>query len=103
VSQYQGELAQALSLAFRFLENKGQIPVLREFIMLMIIEYLINNYTANKIRINWSEIVKLSINAPALADPLWLKALREISRLGAQTNIVTELQQRKPLLALRKE
>jgi hypothetical protein len=97
-----GELAQALSIIFSFMSDKGQIPALREFLILNIIQYLINAYTSAKISINWDKIVKLSINAPALTDPLWLRALREIARLGAQTNIITELAQRKPLVSLSK-
>jgi hypothetical protein len=84
------------------MSDKGQIPALREFLILNIIQYLINSYTSAKIKIDWDKIVKLSINAPSLVDPLWLRALREIARLGAQTNIVTELSQRKPLLSLSK-
>jgi hypothetical protein len=97
-----GELAQALTIIFSFMSDKGQIPALREFLILNIIQYLINAYTSAKININWDKIVRLSINAPALTDPLWLRALREIARLGAQTNIITELAQRKPLVSLSK-
>jgi hypothetical protein len=100
--QAYGELAQALTIIFGFLGDKGQIPALREFLLLNIIQYLINAYTSAKININWDKIVRLSINAPALTDPLWLRALREIARLGAQTNIITELAQRKPLVSLSK-
>ena len=97
-----GELAQALSIIFTFMSDKGQIPALREFLILNIIQYLINAYTSAKIKIDWDKIVRLSINAPSLVDPLWLRALREVARLGAQTNIITELAQRKPLLSLSK-
>jgi hypothetical protein len=100
--QAYGELAQALTIIFSFMSDKGQIPALREFLILNIIQYLINSYTSAKITIDWDKIVKLSINAPSLTDPLWLRALREIARLGAQTNIITELAQRKPLLSLSK-
>ena len=96
-SQSQGELSQALLVLLRYLEDKGQIPRLGDFIIIAMLEGLINNYTDIKIHIDWERLVKLSANAPAINQPLWLSALEKLSRLGAQTQIITELSQRKKL------
>jgi len=96
-SQSQGELSQALLVLLQYLNNKGQIPHLGDFIIISVIEALINNYTDVRVHIDWENIVKLSVNAPAVSTPLWLQALEKLSRLGAQTQIITELSQRKKL------
>jgi len=95
--QGQGELSQALLVLLQYLSDKGQIPHLGDFIIINVIEALINNYTDVRVRIDWENIVKLSVNAPAVSTPLWLQALEKLSRLGAQTQIITELSQRKKL------
>jgi hypothetical protein len=97
------ELSQALSTLLKYLERKGQLPQLSEFIILLMIQGLINNYTDIKLHVDWDKLVSLSVNSPMLRQPLWLLALEKLTRLGAQTNIVTELQQRKPLLTLKRE
>jgi hypothetical protein len=93
----QGELSQALLVLLQYLEGKGQIPRLGDFILISVIAGLINNYTGIRVMINWDKLVKLSVNAPAVSTPLWLGALEKLSRLGAQTQIITELSQRKKL------
>ena len=97
MSQSQGELSQALLVLLKYLEDKGQIPRLGDFIIISVIQGLINNYTGIKVKIDWEKLVKLSANAPAVSSPLWLSALEKLSRLGAQTQIITELSQRKKL------
>lgn len=93
-----GELSQALNILVKYLENKGQLPDLQSFVIIAIIEALINSYTNIKIHINWDKLVQLSVNSPlTLAPPLWLYALDKLSKIGAQTNIITELSQRKKL------
>jgi len=93
----QGELSQALETLLKYLADKGQIPTLGDFILINILAGLINNYTGIKVRIDWDKLVKLSSNAPAISNPLWMLALEKLSRLGAQTQIITELSQRKKL------
>jgi hypothetical protein len=51
-SQY-GELSQALNTLVKYLENKGQLPDLQNFIVIEILQTLINAYTDIKIYINW--------------------------------------------------
>jgi len=97
MSQSQGELSQALTVLLKYLEDKGQIPRLGDFILIALIEGLLNNYTDIKIRIDWERLVKLSANAPTLSSPLWLSALEKLSKLGAQTQVITEISQRKKL------
>jgi hypothetical protein len=92
-----GELSQALETLIKYLNNKGQLPDLQNFVIIAIIESIINSYTNIRIRINWDRLVQLSVNSPALASPLWLFALEKLSKLGAQTQIITELSQRKKL------
>jgi len=97
MSQY-GELSQALNTLIKYLEKKGQLPDLQNFIVINILETLINAYTDIKIYINWDKLVELSINAPRQAyPPLWLEALERLARISAQTQIITELSQRKKL------
>jgi len=93
----QGELSQALMVLLRYLEGKGQIPKLGDFILINVIQGLINNYTGIKVKIDWEKLVSLSANAPATTNPLWILALDKLSKLGAQTQIITELSQRKKL------
>jgi len=93
-----GELSQALNTLIKYLENKGQLPELQSFIVIAIIEALINGYTNIKVKINWDKLVQLSVNSPLTHyPPLWLYALDKLSKIGAQTNIITELSQRKKL------
>jgi hypothetical protein len=93
-----GELSQALNTLIKYLEKKGQLPDLQNFIVIAILESLINTYTNIKVHINWDRLVELSINSPLHYNPpLWLLALEKLSRLGAQTQIITELSQRKKL------
>lgn len=97
MSQY-GELSQALNTLIKYLENKGQLPDLQNFIVISILETLINAYTDIKITINWDKLITLSINAPRQASPpLWIEALDRLSKIGAQTQIITELSQKKKL------
>jgi antitoxin component HigA of HigAB toxin-antitoxin module len=96
-SQY-GELSQALNTLVKYLENKGQLPDLQNFIVIEILQTLINAYTDIKIYINWDKLVSLSINAPRQTyPPLWVDALEKLTKIGAQTQIITELSQRKKL------
>lgn len=92
-----GELSQALQTLIKYLEDKGQLPDLQNFIVINIILSLINSYTDIKISINWEKLVKYSVNAPPQAQTLWLMALEKLSKLGAQTQIITEVSQRKKL------
>jgi hypothetical protein len=93
-----GELSQALNTLIKYLENKGQLPDIQSFVIISIIEALINSYTNIKVRINWDKLVQLSVNSPLTqSPPLWLYALDKLSKIGAQTNIITELSQRKKL------
>jgi hypothetical protein len=97
MSQY-GELSQALNTLIKYLERKGQLPDLQNFVVIAILESLINTYTDIKITINWDKLVELSINAPRQAyPPLWIEALERLTKIGAQTQIITELSQRKKL------
>jgi hypothetical protein len=98
MSTSTGELSQALNTLIKYLERKGQLPELQTFIIIAIIESLINTYTDIKVKIDWDKLVELSVNAPLqYSPPLWLHALDKLSKLGAQTNIITELSQRKKL------
>ena len=98
MSSSYGELSQALNVLVKYLENKGQLPELQSFIVIAIIEALINSYTSIRININWDKLVQLSVNSPLqLSPPLWLYALDKLSKIGAQTNIITEISQRKKL------
>jgi hypothetical protein len=97
-----GELSQALETLLKYLNRKGQLPSLQNFVIISIVEALLNAYTDIKVKINWDKLVELSINSPPFQLPLWIYALDKLSRLGAQTNIITELAQRKPLLSLSK-
>jgi hypothetical protein len=98
VSTSYGELSQALNVLVKYLENKGQLPDLQNFVVIAIIEALINSYTNIRVYINWDKLVQLSVNSPLqLYPPLWLFALDKLSKIGAQTNIITELSQRKKL------
>lgn len=94
-----GELSQALNTLIKYLEGKGQLPDLQNFMVINIIQSLINSYTDIKIKINWEKLVELSVNAPQQNHqaPLWLSALEKLSKLGAQTQIITEVSQRKKL------
>jgi len=97
MSQY-GELSQALNTLIKYLERKGQLPDMQNFIVIAILESLINTYTDIKIHINWDKLVELSINAPRQTyPPLWIEALDKLTKIGAQTQIITELTQRKKL------
>jgi len=97
MSQY-GELSQALSVLLKYLEKKGQIPDLQDFIVVNILQTLINSYTNIKISINWDKLVELSVNAPRqIYPPLWIEALEKLTHIGAQTQIITEIAQRKKL------
>ena len=98
MSSSYGELSQALNTLIKYLERKGQLPDLQNFIVIAILESLINTYTNIKVRINWDRLVELSINSPLHYNlPLWLHALDKLSKIGAQTQIITELSQRKKL------
>jgi hypothetical protein len=98
MSSSYGELSQALMVLLKYLEHKGQIPNLQDFIVINVLEGLINNYTNIRIHINWDKLVELSINAPRESlPPLWLEALERLARISAQTQIITELNQRKKL------
>ena len=93
-----GELSQALNILVKYLEGKGQLPDLQSVIVINVIQALINSYTRIRVHINWDKLVQLSVNSPMhLPAPLWLFALDKLSRIGAQTNIITELSQRKKL------
>jgi len=93
-----GELSQALETLIRYLNKKGQLPNLQTFILISIIQSLINAYTDIKVKVNWDKLVELSVNSPLqYHPPLWLSALEKLSKLGAQTQIITELSQRKKL------
>jgi hypothetical protein len=92
-----GELSQALETLIKYLNKKGQLPALQNFVLISIIQSLLNAYTDMKVRINWDKLIELSSNSPLVQAPLWLHALDKLSKLGAQTNIVTELSQRKKL------
>lgn len=93
-----GELSQALNTLIKYLETKGQLPDLQNFMVINIILSLINSYTDIKISIDWERLVELSVNAPPQNQPpLWLQALDKLSKLGAQTQIITEVSQRKKL------
>jgi len=92
-----GELSQALETLIKYLNRKGQLPNLQTFILISVIQSLINAYTDIKVRINWDKLVELSVNSPLQYPPLWLSALEKLSRLGAHTQIITELSQRKKL------
>lgn len=93
-----GELSQALNTLIKYLEGKGQLPDLQNFILINIIQSLINSYTDIKISIDWERLVELSVNAPPHNQaPLWIQALDRLSKLGAQTQIITELSQKKKL------
>lgn len=92
-----GELSQALQTLIKYLEDKGQLPDLQNFIVINIILSLINSYTDIKISIDWEKLVKYSVNAPPQSQTLWLMALEKLSKLGAQTQIITEVSQRKKL------
>jgi len=97
MSYVSGELSQALETLLKYLNKKGQLPSLQNFIIISIVNALLNAYTDIKVKINWDKLVELSINSPAIYSPLWLMALDKLSKLGAQTNIITELSQRKKL------
>jgi hypothetical protein len=93
-----GELSQALSTLIKYMEKKGQLPDLQSLIVIDILKALINNYTDVKVHINWDKLVELSVNAPRQTlPPLWLEALEKLTKIGAQTQIITELSQRKKL------
>lgn len=93
-----GELSQALNTLIKYLEGKGQLPDLQNFMVISIIQSLINSYTDIKITINWEKLVELSVNAPPQSQvPLWIQALDKLSKLGAQTQIITEVSQKKKL------
>lgn len=98
VDRSLGELSQALNTLIKYLENKGQLPDLQNLIVISIIQSLINSYTDIKITIDWQRLIELSVNAPPQAQPpLWIQALDKLSKLGAQTQIITELSQKKKL------
>jgi hypothetical protein len=99
--EYQGELSQALIILRDYIMNKGQLPHLNLFILILLLQSIINTYTSIKVKIDWDKLVSLSANSPALYEPLWLKALRELTRIGTTTNIITELHQKKRTLQLR--
>lgn len=93
-----GELSQALNTLIKYLERKGQLPDLQNFMVINILQSLINSYTDIKVRIDWERLVELSVNAPPWSQPpLWISALDKLSRIGAQTQIITELSQKKKL------
>jgi len=97
-SKSYGELSQALNTLIKYLEKKGQLVDLQNFIVINIIQSLINSYTDIKITIDWERLVDLSVNAPPLNQPpLWITALDKLSKIGAQTQIITELSQKKKL------
>jgi hypothetical protein len=97
MSYVSGELSQALETLLKYLNKKGQLPSLQNFIIINIVSALLNAYTDIKVKINWDKIVELSINSPPFQLPLWVYALDKLSKIGAQTNIITELSQRKKL------
>jgi hypothetical protein len=93
-----GELSQALNTLIKYLERKGQLPDVQSLIVISVLASLINNYTNVKVKIDWDKLVELSVNAPRLYNaPLWIEALERLTKLGAQTQIITELTQRKKL------
>jgi len=98
MSTSYGELSQALNTLIRYMEKKGQLPDLQSLIVISVLSALINSYTNVRVSINWDKLVELSVNAPRLYNPpLWVEALERLTRLGAQTQIITELSQRKKL------
>lgn len=93
-----GELSQALNTLIRYLEKKGQIPDIQSLLIISILTALINSYTNIRVTINWDKLIELSVNAPRVYNPpLWLEALDKLTKIGAQTQIITELSQRKKL------
>jgi hypothetical protein len=101
MAEYTGELSQALTILREYIANKGQLPHLNSFILILILQSIINTYTSIRVNIDWEKLVSLSSNSPAMVEPLWLKALRELARVGSTTNIITELHQKKRMLQLR--
>jgi len=98
MSSSYGELSQALNTLIRYLEKKGQIPDIQSLLIISILTALINSYTNIRVTINWDKLIELSVNAPRVYNPpLWLEALDKLTKIGAQTQIITELSQRKKL------
>lgn len=98
-NQSTSDLAEALKLIISYINDKGQLPRLDVLILVKIGFEALARYfdlSPNEI-INFEELIRLSIHAPAVSRPLWLQAISEISKINTKTEIVTELRKGKRL------
>lgn len=96
----RSDLAEALQIIVNYANKKGQLPYLDRLLRYIIgIKALsrIYNIDENKI-IDLNELIeKLSINAPVIAPPLWLKVVENLSKLNTKTEIIQQVSKRKLL------
>lgn len=98
-SQSTSDLAEALKLIISYINDKGQLPRLDVLILVKVgFEALSKYFDLNRNEIiDFEELVRLSIHAPAINKPLWLQAISEISKINTKTEIVTEMRKGKRL------
>lgn len=97
--EYKGELSEALKILVSYLNGKGQLPRLDILLLVkMGIDALSYLYKFDSRElIDFYELIDLSIHAPPVGRPLWLEAIKEITKINTQTQIITELKKKKPL------
>lgn len=83
------DLAQALNIIVNYLRDKYQIPNPTAYILLTLaLRAFEEKWGYRPLDLG---VFERLIHAPALAEPLWLKALRELTKINTTTNIVTEV------------
>lgn len=85
----RSDLSQVIEQLIKYIVDKYQIP---DFSAYILCDLLLRAYEVKfgYKPIDLSIYVK-SINAPARVDPLWLRALRELTKINTNTTLVNEL------------
>jgi len=94
---YSSDLAQALRIMVEYMNNKGQLPPLDRVVYMILYERALEHFTKREI-INIDKLVELSIHSPAHRSPLWLEALKQLANINAKTEVITQVEKKKPIL-----
>lgn len=89
-------LKEVIETLLEYSKNKGQIPDLPRFFILINLSQMLKKLYG--LKINWKNLVEQwSVNSPPLREPLWLYVIKYLSNLNARTEIVTQVSKRKLL------
>jgi len=94
---YQSDLAQALKILVEYLNGKGQLPPIDRVVYMILYEKALEYFTGREI-VNIDKLVLLSIHSPAYKKPLWLDALTQLAQINSKTEVITQVDKKKPIL-----